>query len=156
MKPYILESIRQNLGLKKYDTSEDEYINKLSPEQIVEKYLTWNGLIGWGYDIINLIEDVYKIKLKESDSKMPITSPEIEKLNSIDLLPFFTSNIDFDDVIYHIESEHGDVLDGISNSEFMEYVNERYKGVIEVYQKLYYEFKVKRSVTNNELERKNN
>lgn len=64
---YIMEAVRQNLGLEKDDISKDEYINNMEESEILEKYLTWNGIIGYGNMIIELIQDIYNIELKDGD-----------------------------------------------------------------------------------------
>ena len=64
---YIMETVRQRLGIEKGNTTKDDYINGLKENKVVEMYLSWKGIIGYGNMIINLIEDVYGVKLKESD-----------------------------------------------------------------------------------------
>lgn len=60
---YIMETLRQRLGLDKDDTSRDEYINTYSPNEAFEEVLTWNGICGFSYTIKSWIESIYGIDL---------------------------------------------------------------------------------------------
>ena len=60
---YIMESVRKNLGLKENDTTQDEYINKISKKKVLDKYLEWNGLIGYAGTVLEVVGDIYDIEL---------------------------------------------------------------------------------------------
>lgn len=62
----ILDDIRQNLGAEPGDTSEDERINRMTPDQLFDRWLTWHGIIGWGGQIRGAIRDIYGVELNES------------------------------------------------------------------------------------------
>ncbi len=59
----VMECVRQRLGLKKYDTSRDNEINTLSPDEVLDYVCNWNGLIGYAYTIKSWIRDIYKLDL---------------------------------------------------------------------------------------------
>ena len=60
---YIMEYVRQNLGLDKYDTSEDKDINEMSKSDIFEKVCNWNNLYWYSEYIKSWIKDIYGIDL---------------------------------------------------------------------------------------------
>lgn len=51
----IMRSVRQNLGLHPEDTSRDAEIYEMDGEEIVDRYLTWHGIIGYTSDIIDVV-----------------------------------------------------------------------------------------------------
>jgi len=60
---WILKNIRQNLGLEPDDTSQDDEINAMSKQEVFERYLTWQGIIGYSDRIISVIETIYNVEL---------------------------------------------------------------------------------------------
>ena len=52
---FIMRAVRQNIGLDEYDTSRDEEIMEMDGEEIVDRYLTWNGIIGYTSYIIDVV-----------------------------------------------------------------------------------------------------
>lgn len=60
---YIMEYVRQNMGLKKDDKSKDEEILKMRKREIIDRVCHWNGLIGYGGQVKGWIEDIYGIEL---------------------------------------------------------------------------------------------
>ena len=52
---FIMKAVRQNIGLEEDDTSRDAEIMEMSGEEIVDRYLTWNGIIGYTYNIIDVV-----------------------------------------------------------------------------------------------------
>ena len=52
---FIMRAVRQNIGLEEDDTSRDAEIMEMSGEEIVDRYLTWNGIIGYTSDIIDVV-----------------------------------------------------------------------------------------------------
>jgi len=61
---YIMEKVRQRLGLESYDTSRDEEINLLPRNNVLDACLEWEGIIGYGYTIRDWIKDVYGVTLE--------------------------------------------------------------------------------------------
>lgn len=43
----LMESIRQHMGLEEEDTSRDHEILMMSHHERMDKFLTWNGIIGF-------------------------------------------------------------------------------------------------------------
>lgn len=52
---FIMRAVRQNIGLEEDDTSRDAEIMEMSGEEIVDRYLTWNGIIGYTSYIIDVV-----------------------------------------------------------------------------------------------------
>lgn len=63
--PSVIEAVRQNMGLDQLDDSEDERILKMSRAEIFRRFMTWNGIIGYEGTILNAIEEIYQVELKE-------------------------------------------------------------------------------------------
>ena len=54
----IMRNVRQNLGLEEDDTSMDDYIMSLTPKSVFDKYCTWEGLLGYGYTLWHVMEEL--------------------------------------------------------------------------------------------------
>lgn len=69
MKVYsekVMEAIRQHRGLEPDDISEDEEIMKMAKQDVFNQYCAWKGLLGgYGYMLLNVIEDIYDINLQQ-------------------------------------------------------------------------------------------
>jgi hypothetical protein len=63
---YVMECVRQNLGLKPNNTSKDEQINEMDKDEILERVATWNNIIGYGPTIREWIEDIWCMDLDEA------------------------------------------------------------------------------------------
>ena len=61
---YIMEKVRQHLGLEHYDTSRDAEINEMSHSAVLDHALEWEGIIGYGGTIRGWIETIYGVKLE--------------------------------------------------------------------------------------------
>lgn len=61
---YIMCYVRQHLGLKPNDTSEDDAINAMAESEIFSRVCDWNGLIGYGDTIRTWIKDIFRKDLK--------------------------------------------------------------------------------------------
>lgn len=59
----IMRDVRQNLGLEEADTSQDTRINNMSPDEVLDRVVTWAGLINYGGTIRRWIQGIYGIKL---------------------------------------------------------------------------------------------
>jgi hypothetical protein len=62
---YIMQCVRQNLGLRDSDTSRDEYILKMPKSEILERVGQWNCIIHFGNSIRHWIKDIYGLDLKD-------------------------------------------------------------------------------------------
>lgn len=56
---YIMKRLRQNMGLEPEDSSMDKEIDIMSPGEVVDRVLEWEGIIGYSNLITDLIFDVY-------------------------------------------------------------------------------------------------
>ena len=52
---FIMEAVRQNMGLDEDDTSMDDEIMEMDGEEVVRRYLEWEGIIGYASDIIEVV-----------------------------------------------------------------------------------------------------
>ena len=59
----IMGYLRQRKGLEPDDTTRDNEINLMTPNEAFEEVLEWDGLIGYAYIIKRWIEDIYGIDL---------------------------------------------------------------------------------------------
>ena len=62
---YILRCVRQNLGYASDDKQADEEIESMERSEIFERYLQWQGIIGYGDTLLRVIEDIYDIELED-------------------------------------------------------------------------------------------
>jgi len=60
---YIMQKVRQRLGLEEWDTSRDDEINDMSHDLLFDHVLEWEGIIGYGLSIHGWIRDIYGIEL---------------------------------------------------------------------------------------------
>lgn len=58
---YIYRNVRQSLDLDSNDTTLDEEINDMSPNEVIDRYWQWEGIIGYTNRIIDTVFDVYEI-----------------------------------------------------------------------------------------------
>ena len=56
---YIMKNIRQNIGLDENDTSRDAEIESMSGRDILDKYLTWEGIIGYTDEILDVVIEAF-------------------------------------------------------------------------------------------------
>ena len=56
---YIMKKVRQRIGLEPNDNSKDEEIVIMSPGEIIDAVLEWEGIIGYTEFIVDLVFDVY-------------------------------------------------------------------------------------------------
>lgn len=62
----IMRNVRQNLGLDELDISRDNEIMSMAKQDVFNRYCEWNGLLGgYGYDLLNVVEDIYSINLQQ-------------------------------------------------------------------------------------------
>lgn len=59
----IMRYLRQRKGLELNDTTCDDEINLMTPNEAFEEVLEWDGLINYAYTIKRWIEDIYGINL---------------------------------------------------------------------------------------------
>lgn len=66
---YIMEAVRQNLGLEPDDTTHDEEIEEMSRDEVLDRVCEWNGLIGYGDTVREWIEDIWRIDLDDVEDR---------------------------------------------------------------------------------------
>ncbi len=59
-----MEVLRQYKALKPDEESKDGEIMKMSKQDVFNEYCKWNGLLN-GYELPNVIEDIYDINLQQ-------------------------------------------------------------------------------------------
>jgi hypothetical protein len=59
----IMRRVRQSMDVEEFDTSHDDEIRDMPREAVFDKCLTWEGIIGYGFQIRSWIEDIYKVSL---------------------------------------------------------------------------------------------
>lgn len=52
---HILKDLREHRGLEPEDSSADDIINTYSKEEVLDKYLEWNGIIGYTDVIVEIM-----------------------------------------------------------------------------------------------------
>lgn len=62
---YIMNYVRQGMGLEENDTSKDDFINNvMSKNDVFDSVCDWQGLISWGVIIKDWVSDIYNIDLE--------------------------------------------------------------------------------------------
>lgn len=62
---YIMKVLRQRRGLEEDDTRLDEEFNLMTPPEVLEEVLEWDGLIGYFCTIKKWIDDIYGFDIDE-------------------------------------------------------------------------------------------
>lgn len=60
----VMSRVRQQLGLDEDDTQKDGQIEIMSKREIFDKCLIWEGIMGYDYQILSWINDIWKVELK--------------------------------------------------------------------------------------------
>lgn len=60
---YVLKVLRQKFGKSEDDTSMDEYFQTISPDEVFDEILEWEGILGYTHKILSWIQDIYKVRL---------------------------------------------------------------------------------------------
>ena len=60
---YVLKVLRQRFRKSEDDTSMDEYFQTISPDEVFNEILEWEGLLGYTHRILSWIQDIYKVRL---------------------------------------------------------------------------------------------
>ena len=62
----VMEALRQCRGLEPCDTSQDSDIMSMAKQDAFNEYCRWNGILGgYGYLLLNVVEDIYDINLQQ-------------------------------------------------------------------------------------------
>ena len=60
----IIRDVRENLGIEPDDTSKDDIINRMSLNEIFDRWCEWNGLINYGKRLRNVIGNIYGMEIE--------------------------------------------------------------------------------------------
>lgn len=61
----IIGNIRENLGVGPDDTSKDDEINRMSSDEIFDRWCEWNGFIYLSTHFKRVIGSIYGINIEE-------------------------------------------------------------------------------------------
>lgn len=62
----VMEALRQRRGLEPGDVSQDGDIMSMSKQDVFNEYCQWEGLLGgFGYSLLNVVENIYDINLQQ-------------------------------------------------------------------------------------------
>lgn len=61
---YIMKKVRQMMNLDENDTSKDKEINSLFKQEVFERVLNWEGIIGYSHSLNSWIQDIFGIDLR--------------------------------------------------------------------------------------------
>ena len=56
---YLMRSIRQSMGLDEDDTSRDDAIMEMDSYELLDRFLEWEGIIGYTQKIINILKEIF-------------------------------------------------------------------------------------------------
>ena len=59
----VMQNVRENMGLEMNDTSHDKFIETLGRHEVLDRFLTWEGIIGYTDKIEDAISDIYNVNL---------------------------------------------------------------------------------------------
>ena len=60
---YIMQKVRQHIGLEDYDTSRDADIARMTHSDVLQHCLEWEGIIGYAYQIKDWVERIFGVTL---------------------------------------------------------------------------------------------
>lgn len=60
---HIMQTLRKRINLEEDDTSRDEELQMLTPQEALSECLEWEGIHGYTSWILNVIRDTFKVKL---------------------------------------------------------------------------------------------
>ena len=63
----VLEDICNNLQIDSGDEEAMKRVQRLSPEEAFERFLTWNGIIGYGSMISHALINIWTASIEEAD-----------------------------------------------------------------------------------------
>lgn len=75
---YIMQYVRNSLGLDEYNTERDNEINSMDKEEVLNRVCNWKGLIDYGNTIKHWVEDIYKVSLEPQKSVEPDKEDDYE------------------------------------------------------------------------------
>ena len=65
----VLEDICNNLEIDSGDEKAMKRVQRLSPEEAFERFLTWNGIIGYGDMITSALDNIRLASIEEAEDE---------------------------------------------------------------------------------------
>ena len=56
---YLMRSVRQSMGLDEDDTSRDDAIMEMDSYELLDRFLEWEGIIGYTQKIVNILKEIF-------------------------------------------------------------------------------------------------
>ena len=56
---YLMRSVRQSIGLEEDDTSRDDAIMEMDSYELLDRFLEWEGIIGYTQKIVNILKEIF-------------------------------------------------------------------------------------------------
>lgn len=56
---YLMRSVRQSMGLDENDTSRDDAIMEMDSYELLDRFLEWEGIIGYTQKIVNILKEIF-------------------------------------------------------------------------------------------------
>ena len=56
---YLMRSVRQSMGLEEDDTSRDDAIMEMDSYELLDRFLEWEGIIGYTQIIVNILKEIF-------------------------------------------------------------------------------------------------
>lgn len=60
----IMRMVRQRMGWGEHDTSHDDEIGRMTPNEVFDKVLEWEGIIDYGFSLRSWIKNIYGVTLE--------------------------------------------------------------------------------------------
>lgn len=59
----VMKNVRESVGLEPNDTSQDKFIEALGRHEVLDRFLIWEGIIGYTNMIEDAISNIYRVDL---------------------------------------------------------------------------------------------
>ena len=56
---YLMRSVRQSMGIDEDDTSRDDAIMEMDSYELLDRFLEWEGIIGYTQKIVNILKEIF-------------------------------------------------------------------------------------------------
>ena len=56
---YLMRSVRQSMGRDEDDTSRDDAIMEMDSYELLDRFLEWEGIIGYTQKIVNILKEIF-------------------------------------------------------------------------------------------------
>jgi len=66
----IIGDVRENLGLEREDTSKDDKIDSMSPNEIFRRWCEWNGFINYSGIFREVVSSIYEVDIDYNTVKL--------------------------------------------------------------------------------------